>query len=91
MTNYIAPSDINGIGCFTDIDIKAGEKIPWAGDFFSSKEFRGYNHSCSPNTKISRGFGQPIIAIRDIQKGEEITVQYGIRLNDCNCPPCKAK
>lgn len=58
--------------------------------FFEPARF--FNHSCEPNTKVD---GHYDVAIRDIKKGEEITVDYfaekvPIRFK-CNCGSDKCK
>ena len=42
--------------------------------------FRTFNHSCEPNTFI-KGKNE-LIALRDIQKGEEITYDYSTTMNE---------
>jgi hypothetical protein len=50
---------------------------------------RPINHSCDPNCQTEQ-FGNTIwiIAIRDIQAGEELTYNYGYELNDEPAEPC---
>ncbi len=51
-------------------------------------EWAPQNHSCNPNTKYN---GLNVIALRDIKKGEELTLDYTTFLNNemesflCNC------
>jgi SET domain-containing protein len=50
---------------------------------------RYINHSCEPNCQTEQ-FGRIIwiVAIRDIQVGEELTYNYGYELNDEPAEPC---
>ena len=50
---------------------------------------RYINHSCDPNCHTEQ-FGNTIwiVAIRDIQAGEELTYNYGYELNDEPPEPC---
>ena len=50
---------------------------------------RYINHSCEPNCQTEQ-FGRIIwiVAIRDIQAGEELTYNYGYELNDESPEPC---
>jgi uncharacterized protein len=50
---------------------------------------RYINHSCDPNCQTEQ-FGRLIwiVAIRDIQAGEELTYNYGYELNDEPTEPC---
>jgi uncharacterized protein len=50
---------------------------------------RYVNHSCDPNCHTEQ-FGNTIwiVAIRDIQAGEELTYNYGYELNDEPPEPC---
>lgn len=58
--------------------------------YVSYNTARFINHSCSPNaeTDIIRGHIW-IIALRDINKGEEISYNYGYDLEDYVDHPCK--
>ncbi len=48
------------------------------------------NHSCAPNCEAENDGGRIwIIAIRDIQAGEEITFNYGYDLEDYKDYPCR--
>ena len=50
---------------------------------------RYINHSCAPNCHTEQ-FGNTIwiVAIRDIQAGEELTYNYGYEVNDEPAEPC---
>jgi len=54
----------------------------WDGDswFMSGDDGVYFNHSKSPNIRVVMGRGSPAtwdrIAIRDIQSGEELTMDY---------------
>jgi SET domain-containing protein len=58
------------------------------------KSFIYYNHSCEPNMGVK---GQIVfVAMRDIEPGEEITVDYATTENDeysisCNCGVTKCR
>ena len=48
------------------------------------------NHSCSPNSEsIVEGTGVWIVALRDINAGEEITYNYGYDLGEYRDYPCR--
>ena len=61
-----------------------------------SNTARYINHSCNPNTEAEIVDGQIIItAVRDIRKGEELTIDYDaeyfdefIRPTGCKCAHC---
>jgi D-alanine-D-alanine ligase len=48
-----------------------GVYILWDED---PREWAPQNHSCNPNTAYS---GLNLIALRDIRRGEELTIDYG--------------
>jgi len=81
----LLPSSINDNGIFISDDIVLGIKKK------SEIEIASYfNHSCSPNS----GFKGQIflVAMRDIEKGEEITFDYAMVLHKSkNLPPYKMK
>jgi SET domain-containing protein len=59
---------------------------------------RYINHSCRPHAKpVGRGGGIVIVALREIESGEEITYDYGPEYLDyffkgnCCCAACPAK
>ncbi len=60
---------------------------------------RYINHSCKPNAKpVSRNGGIVIVALREIEPGEEITYSYGkeyleyfLSNGGCRCALCRAK
>lgn len=89
----LGASKIHGEGIFCINFIKAGSII-YPNPNFVFKEFRGFNHSCTPNLEIVvvNGEGQSLIATKDILPGEEIVVNYLLRLNGlifvCNCGNC---
>jgi SET domain-containing protein len=57
---------------------------------------RYVNHSCNPNCEADIKKGRILFtAIRDIEKGEELTIDYGeeyfdefIKPHGCKCPAC---
>ena len=117
----IAPSRINGKGCFATAHFPrgrkiaeyVGERIPdleatqramnrrvlricdvdgeWSID--GSRRGNGthyINHSCAPNTYVRTIYGHVVFfALRDIQPGEEITIDYEHTLHPdskrCRC------
>ncbi len=60
---------------------------------------RYINHSCRPNAKpVGRNSGIVIIALRRIERGEEITYDYGreylkyfFEIGGCRCAQCRKK
>lgn len=52
---------------------QSAEDDDWLG-FDGSNELRFLNHSSGPNCEMD---GQDLYAARDIQKGEELTIDYG--------------
>ena len=57
--------------------------------YVSYNTARLINHSCDPNCEAVRIHGHIwIISMRDIQKGEEITYNYGYNLEDYHEHPC---
>lgn len=62
----------------------------------SKRGFRFMNHSCGPNTFIRRTATRAeFYALRDIRKGEELTLDYGDNQHEgrlacrCGAPGCK--
>jgi SET domain-containing protein len=53
--------------------------------------FGGFNHSCNHNIgKLAFGGTEHRKVLRDIRRGEEITVNYGIGKHPgCNCESCR--
>ncbi|MFC1625630.1 SET domain-containing protein, partial [Patescibacteria group bacterium] len=48
-----------------------------------------FNHSCEPNCWIYRYCGHSLFfALRNIKKGEELTISYLLPPKDKNCSPC---
>jgi SET domain-containing protein len=67
------PSLIHGIGGFAIRDIAKGECF----HFGLVVGFNGFNHSDNPNIYMGgKGSIRPIIALRDIVKDEELTLDY---------------
>lgn len=66
-------------------------------DFAKSDDpMRFTNHSCAPNARLFIGFGRvEFYALRDIEPGEEITVDYGESHHEgrlrcaCGAPNCR--
>jgi uncharacterized protein len=66
-------------------------------DFAKSVDpMRFTNHSCAPNARLFIGFGRvEFYAVRDIEPGEEITVDYGESHHEgrlrcaCGAPTCR--
>ena len=73
-----------------------------AGLYLDAKDVGYYtrfmNHSCEPNCELQKWnvCGLPcvgIFALRDIEPGEELTFDYGVKFGDakafvCKCPKC---
>ncbi len=70
-TVKLGDSNRHGIGVFAVIDISAGEKVAPVDKGTQWSRFT--NHSIRPNSKL---VGDVFIAVKDINKGEEITVNY---------------
>ncbi|MEW6733385.1 MAG: SET domain-containing protein [Acidobacteriota bacterium] len=64
-----------GVGLFTTRKFKIGEAI-YRFDYWSKELMPMHvtNHSCDPNSQFNEN--GMLIAIRDIEKGEEITYNY---------------
>ena len=60
---------------------------------------RYFNHACRPNAKpVGRNGGIVFVALRRIEPGEEITIDYGkeyldcfMRTSGCRCDHCRRK
>jgi SET domain-containing protein len=100
----IGPSPIHGRGVFATNFIPAGTEVlmPESGlddHLFLQEEgkfFHGFNHSCNNNLGswlyLPQKHPQARMALRDIQEGEELTVNYfhtGGRVGRCNCEMCR--
>ena len=79
----IKNSPIEGLGLFADEDIKETTSLGLShviginGSLYRTPLGGFYNHSNTPNCKkITSGQFYKLITIRDIKKGEEITVKY---------------
>lgn len=94
------PSPIDRYGWFAIKKIGAGRKIHnahWLTTLADDGETHGFNHSCNANCKLVRvkktkvhSCNQIAIPLRDIDVGEELTVDYGkSKPNDCNCEVCR--
>jgi len=83
------PSKIHGIGIFAKCFIPKGSiiKTPSLG-FHVYGDSGGVNHSCEPTIRpINPNFD--MLALKDIQRGEELTNDYwGPNKLGCNCPKC---
>jgi hypothetical protein len=94
---HIEKSPIHGFGLFASRKIRSGERITSASVSFSMsyKNWHGFNHSCNPNMVLDQFRQWSPVALRDIKKGEEMTVYYGSPRNPsplvsgasptCNC------
>lgn len=93
----VQESFIHGLGVFAVSKISADSEITENDtDQNFWNKFRGYNSSCDPNTKLVLNKTTKDVktfAIRDIDVGEELTVEYKdvVIRNEkvCNCPICK--
>lgn len=70
------PSNIHGIGVFAHADLQEGEEYVRvrAGD----PEFRGFNHSDTPNLKLAENVGENrrVVMLKSVLAGQELTVNY---------------
>ena len=78
---YHNKSHIHGIGVFTPVNLKRGDTVGVSHVYYDGSWYMTthgyYNHSESPNCIIeTRDNINLIIAIIDIIRGEEITVDY---------------
>ena len=74
------PSKIHGKGFFTDEAVKKGKPIALAFNErgLQSREARKTNHSKHPNAEVKKkGKLRFMVALRDLDKGVEVTVDYG--------------
>lgn len=81
ITFYIAPSLIHGNGLFTKAPIKKGDQLFIVADIYVKNSTTPYgkmvNHSKNGNTLMERaGEKYILVAIRDIEAGEEICSDY---------------
>lgn len=76
---HIEKSPIHGFGLFASRKIRSGERIVSAAVSFnpSHKNWHGFNHSCNFNMMLDRSAPWTPVALRDIKKGQEMTVYYG--------------
>ena len=76
---YVAPSKIEGDGFFTDLRISSGMTIcEMRVNGLRTEAGRYVNHSFNPNSviKMLDDGNIELLAIRDIEGGEELTVSY---------------
>lgn len=81
---YISNSKIQGKGAFASKDLKKGETIGLLHtihelyyDYTFTELGKSYNHSYDPNCKnVKIGNKRYLVAIEDIEKGEELTGDY---------------
>lgn len=94
----IKKSPIGGIGTFALRNIERGEILIHISDQ-APQPFNFVNHSCNPNSIVING-SLAIMAVKNISKGEEITVDYTVieipllhYSFKCNCgsDSCKKK
>ena len=75
-------SAIAGHGLFTTVPVALGERVP--------VEAKTLNHSCDP-TLVWDAAGDALVAFRDVEAGEELTVDYATTTADpammvrCHC------
>ncbi len=65
-------SPIAGIGTFAINDIDKGTIICSVSSF-DIQPINFINHSCSPNSIV---FNMDVVTVKDVAKGEEITIDY---------------
>tara|TARA_Y100001973_G_C5140118_1_gene302480 strand:+ start:188 stop:568 length:381 start_codon:yes stop_codon:yes gene_type:complete len=78
---YHSNSDINGIGVFTPMDLEDDQFIGVSHVFYKGFWYMtthgNYNHSENPNCIVEPDNNVLVMkAIRDIEHGEELTVDY---------------
>ena len=83
-------SMIAGEGTFTTDEIGAGAPVITLGtDAASETDLAGLNHSCDPTLGFADA--RTLVARRDVQPGEELTLDYATCLDDpdyllrCHC------
>ncbi len=121
----VKPSDIHGLGIFTEVDIPEGQLIMvisgevisedecvrreneednvyifWNGDSYidtvNEEKIKYINHNCDFNCDVIDGDNDYVlwlIAYRDIEAGEELTIDYGYDeiYEYCNCELCSTR
>ena len=78
---YHGTSEIHGIGLFTPVDINEDQIIGVSHAFYEGYWYMtthgNYNHSENPNCKLVTKYNLNLIgAVKDIKRGEELTVDY---------------
>lgn len=75
---YVVKSDDKGRGLFTSRSFVEGEKL-YLLDYWSEEVMPMHltNHSCDPNSEFNEA-GE-LIALRDIEKDEEVSYDYLLR------------
>lgn len=53
---------------------------------YENSQWQYLNHSCSPNAEIARDGSRKLVAIKEIDKGEEVTFNYNCVEYDMNNP-----
>jgi SET domain len=84
----IGKSQIQGAGAIATHLIKEGQVIPMPPLKKEWMDFGGFNHSCVNNVSDripGSGLDHRRTALRDIQVGEELTVNYHRQPPGCNC------
>ena len=70
-------SQIDGLGIFAMADHITGQTICFSRVFGRTKAGRYVNHSKNPNARFVGDMAvQTIVAIRDINRGDEVTINY---------------
>jgi hypothetical protein len=78
---YHSASEIHGIGLFTPLDLNGGQILGVSHAFYEGYWYMtthgNYNHSENPNCKLVTKHNINLLAaIKDIGRGEELTVDY---------------
>ncbi len=94
MNFEVRVSKIHGRGVFATKPIPKGSKVTGNTHY---KGFPGFNFACTPNAYITRSsleewteaWESEVLALRDIEVGEELTVKGNSQLPSyCNCSAC---
>ncbi len=81
-----------------DLDIEFGSGIQVNDDLFIAhkdkeelkKSFVYINHNCNPNCGMKGNSGE-VVSMRDVKKGEELTIDYAMFIDDDSCMQCSCK
>ncbi len=69
----VKQSQLHGDGLFSDQDVTTGTLLLVVQQRNVEQPVWHINHSCAPNCEVDRVY---VLAARDIQAGEELTINY---------------